>query len=126
MLVALPEGRSAERVRLALTKKVADLPAALRRTLTWDQGKEMAEHAQFTIDSNVQVYFCDLSSPWQRGSSENTNGLLRQYFPKGDDLSRHDQTELDRVADQLNGRPRQTLQWMKPSEAFGQLIAMTA
>ena len=126
MLVRLPQGRTAESVRVALTEHIQRLPAALRRTLTWDQGKEMAEHARFTIDSNVQVYFCDPSSPWQRGTSENTNGLLRQYFPKGDDLGRYDQRDLDRVADELNGRPRQTLKWMKPSEAFDQLIATTA
>ena len=126
LLFPLGTDRTALNTRLKLTEIIQTLPAQMRRTLTWDQGREMAEHAQFTIDSNIQVYFCDLSSPWQRGSSENTNGLLRQYFPKGDDLSHHDQTELDRVADQLNGRPRQTLQWMKPSEAFGQLIAMTA
>ena len=125
MLVQLPD-RTAESVRVALTEHIQRLPEALRRTLTWDQGKEMAEHARFTIDSNVQVYFCDPSSPWQRGTSENTNGLLRQYFPKGDDLARYDQTELDRVADELNGRPRQTLKRMKPSETFDQLIATTA
>ena len=126
MLVQLPQGRNAESVRVALTESIQTLPEALRRTLTWDQGKEMAEHARFTIDNNVQVYFCDPSSPWQRGTSENTNGLLRQYFPKGDDLARHDQHALDQVADELNGRPRQTLKWMKPSEAFDQLIATTA
>ena len=126
MLVQLPQGRNAESVRVALTESIQRLPEALRRTLTWDQGKEMAEHARFTIDSNVRVYFCDPSSPWQRGTSENTNGLLRQYFAKGDDLSHYDQDHLDQVADELNGRPRQTLQWMKPSEAFDQLIATTA
>jgi len=126
MLVRLPQGRTAESVRVALTQSIQRLPEALRRTLTWDQGKEMAEHARFTIDSNVRVYFCDPSSPWQRGTSENTNGLLRQYFPKGDDLARYDQAHLDQVADELNGRPRQTLKWMKPSEAFDQLIATTA
>jgi len=126
MLVELPQGRNAESVRVALTESIQRLPEALRRTLTWDQGKEMAEHARFTIDSNVRVYFCDPSSPWQRGTSENTNGLLRQYFPKGDDLARYDQAHLDQVADELNGRPRQTLNWMKPSEAFDQLIATTA
>lgn len=126
MLVELPQGRNAESVRVALTESIQRLPEALRRTLTWDQGKEMAEHARFTIDSNVRVYFCDPSSPWQRGTSENTNGLLRQYFAKGDDLTHYDQDHLDQVADELNGRPRQTLQWMKPSEAFDQLIATTA
>jgi IS30 family transposase len=126
MLVGLAQGRTAGSVRVALTEQIQQLPAALRRSLTWDQGKEMAEHERFTIDSDVQVYFCDPSSPWQRGTNENTNGLLRQYFPKGDDLSRYSQPELDRVADELNGRPRQTLKWMKPSEAFDQLIATTA
>jgi IS30 family transposase len=126
MLVQLPQGRTAEPVRVALTEQIQRLPDSLRRSLTWDQGKEMAEHARFTIDSGVKVYFCDPSSPWQRGTNENTNGLLRQYFPKGDDLSSYSQDELDQVADQLNGRPRQTLNWMKPSEAFDQLIATIA
>jgi IS30 family transposase len=126
MLVGLPDGRTAGSVRVALGETIQRLPEALRRTLTWDQGKEMAEHARFSIDNNVQVYFCDPSSPWQRGTNENTNGLLRQYFAKGDDLSRYSQAELDRVADELNGRPRQTLRWMKPSEAFDQLVATTA
>ena len=126
MLIRLPTGRSAESVRVALTESIQRLPEALRRTLTWDQGKEMAEHARFSVDSKVEVYFCDPSSPWQRGTSENTNGLLRQYLPKGDDLARYRQAELDSIADQLNGRPRQTLKWLKPSEAFDQLIATTA
>src|SRR5262245_30193471 len=110
MLVQLPV-RTAESLRLALTKRIQLLPDPLRRSLTWDQGKEMAEHARFTVDSNVQVYFCDPSQPWQRGANENTNGLLRQYFPKGDDLARYHQADRDRVADELNGRPRQTLNW---------------
>jgi IS30 family transposase len=125
MLVELPGGRNAESVRDALAETIERLPERLRRSLTWDQGKEMAEHARFTIQSGVEVYFCDPSSPWQRGSNENTNGLLRQYFPKGTDLTVYDQKALDAVADELNGRPRQTLNWMKPSEAFDQLIAMT-
>jgi IS30 family transposase len=125
ILVELPDGRTAESVRDALAANIQRLPERLRRSLTWDQGKEMAKHTEFTIQSGVDVYFCDPSSPWQRGSNENTNGLLRQYFPKGADLSAYDQTALEAVADELNGRPRQTLKWMKPSEAFNQLIAMT-
>ena len=85
----------------------------------------MANHARFSVDSGVAVYFCDPKSPWQRGSNENTNGLLRQYFPKSTDLATHNQHALDAIADELNGRPRQTLSWMKPSEAFDQLVAMT-
>jgi IS30 family transposase len=91
MLLHLPHGRTAEHVREALTKRIQELPEALRRSLTWDRGKEMAEHARFTVDTGVQIYFCDPYSPWQRGSNENTNGLLRQYFPKGSDISVHDQ-----------------------------------
>jgi IS30 family transposase len=122
MLVALPHGRTADAVRTALAERILTLPEQLRRSLTWDRGTEMAEHARFTVDTGVQVYFCDPHSPWQRGSNENTNGLLRQYFPKGTDLSVHDQAHLDAVARQLNGRPRQTLGWMKPSEALDELL----
>ncbi len=125
MLVALPQGQSAEHVRGALAERVLTLPEQLRRSLTWDRGKEMAEHVRFTIDTGVAVYFCDPRSPWQRGSNENTNGLLRQYFPKGTDLSVHDQAHLDAVARELNGRPRQTLGWMKPCEALAEVVAMT-
>jgi IS30 family transposase len=126
MLFSLPTGRHAEQVRERLAAKITELPIQLRRSLTWDQGKEMAEHRQFTIDTGVQVYFCDPHSPWQRGANENTNGLLRQYFPKGTVLSGFSAAELDAVAAELNGRPRQTLGWMKPSEAFAQAVAMIA
>jgi transposase, IS30 family len=122
-LVALPDGSQAEPVRVALTASIRSLPAQLCRSLTWDQGKEMAEHARFTVDSGVQVYFCDPHSPWQRGSNENTNGLLRQYFPKRSDLGGVTQAQLDAVAAQLNGRPRKTLGWMTPAERFAELVA---
>ena len=125
VLLHLPHGRTAEDVRAALTRKITKLPAELRRTLTWDQGKEMAEHARFTMDTNMTVYFCDPHSPWQRGSNENTNGLLRQYFPKTADLSQHSAAHLNAVARELNNRPRQTLDWMKPSEVFSRTVALT-
>ena len=125
MLVGLPAGRSAPAVRDALAARILTLPEQLRRTLTWDRGHEMAEHVRFTIETGVQVYFCDPRSPWQRGSNENTNGLLRQYFPKGSDLSVYDQAQLDVVAAELNDRPRQTLGWMKPSEALARIVALT-
>ena len=116
MLFTLPNGFTAERVSESLAKTVMRLPASLRRSLTWDQGPEMAGHVRFTIDTGLAVYFCDPRSPWQRGSNENTNGLLRQYFPKGRSLAGVTQDELDRVADQLNGRPRQTLGWRSPAQ----------
>jgi transposase, IS30 family len=125
MLFALPNGHSAEVVRVALAKKIRALPTELRRSLTWDQGKEMAEHLRFTIDTGVQIYFCDPKSPWQRGSNENTNGLLRQYLPKTTDLSIVTQTQLNAIARSLNRRPRQTLGWMSPSEKFTEAVAMT-
>jgi transposase, IS30 family len=123
VLLHLPHGRTAEDFRAALTRQVSKLPAELRRTLTWDQGKEMAEHVRFSTDTNMVVYFCDPHSPWQRGSNENTNGLLRQYFPSKDDLSLHSAAHLNAVARELNNRPRQTLNWMKPSEVFGRTVA---
>jgi IS30 family transposase len=122
MLVRLPEGHTADHVRRQLTKKIVKLPAELRRSLTWDQGHELSQHVRFTIDTGVQVYFCDPKSPWQRGSNENTNGLLRQYFPKGSDLSVHSQARLNAVARELNERPRQTLGWRPPSEKMVQLL----
>jgi len=126
LLLHLPHGRGAEQVREAMTAKITTLPAALRRSITWDQGPEMAQHARFSVDTGIPVYFCDPHSPWQRGSNENTNGLLRQYFPKGTDLSVHDQAALDAAADSLNGRPRETLGWMTPSEKLAELLALTA
>jgi IS30 family transposase len=125
MLLHLPNGRTADQVRVALQHQIASLPEHLRRSLTWDQGKEMAEHLTFAVESGVQVYFCDPHSPWQRGSSENTNGLLRQYFPKGADLAVYDERHLEAVAEQLNGRPRQTLGWMKPCEVLARVVATT-
>jgi IS30 family transposase len=123
MLVKIPYDRCAERVGALLARKMETLPEFLRHSLTWDQGKEMARHAEFTVRTGLPVYFCDPHSPWQRGSNENTNGLLRQYFPKGTDLSLHTQEELDRVAAELNGRPRETLNWRKPIEVLEKLIA---
>jgi transposase, IS30 family len=126
MLCRLDGSRLAEHVKEALAKKILELPEHLRRSLTWDRGKEMGEHVRFTLDTGVQVYFCDPRSPWQRATNENSNGLLRQYFPKGTDLAGHTQKHLDRIATELNGRPRQTLDWRTPSEAFARVVAMTA
>jgi IS30 family transposase len=126
MLFALPKRRSAEEVRVAMTKTVQTLPTSLRRTLTWDQGREMAEHQRFSIDTGVQVYFCDPHSPWQRGSNENTNGLLRQYFPKGISLRRFTEDDLMAAADSLNERPRETLGWKTPAEVLSEFVAPTA
>ena len=115
-------GHGAEAVRDAITHTIITLPEELRRSLTWDQGAEMAQHAGLTIDAGVQVYFCDPHSPWQRGTNENTNGLLRQYFPKGTDLSVHSADEIAAVAATLNARPRKTLAWRTPAEAFDKLL----
>ena len=123
MLVRLPHDRAAHTVRKAITRKITHLPQALKRSLTWDQGCEMAEHIRFTVATGVPVYFCDPRSPWQRGTNENTNGLLRQYLPKGTDLSTVSNYQLNRIALELNTRPRQTLGWMTPAQKFAQLVA---
>lgn len=102
---------------------MSELPERLRQSLTWDQGAEMAQHARLRVDSGLQIYFCDPQSPWQRGSNENTNGLLRQYFPKGTDLSQHSAGELDAVAHAMNARPRKTLGWKTPAEMLDQFLA---
>jgi IS30 family transposase len=115
-------GHGAEAVREAVTRTITTLPEQLRRSLTWDQGAEMSQHAQLLIDTGVQVYFCDPHSPWQRGTNENTNGLLRQYFPKGTDLSVHSADALAAVAATLNARPRKTLVWRSPAEALDELL----
>jgi IS30 family transposase len=122
LLLHLPQDRSAEAVRDTMAAKILTLPAALRRSITWDQGKEMTQHAQFTIETGVPIYFCEPHSPWQRGSNENTNGLLRQYFPKGISLRRFTAADLDAAADSLNGRPRETLGWDTPAERLNQLL----
>ena len=115
----------AETVSAALRQHVLTLPEHLRRSLTWDQGKEMGRHVQFTIDTGVQVYFCDPKSPWPRGSNENTNGLVRQYLPKRTDLKPYGQAELDAIALELNTRSRKTLEFVTPSEKFAEAVALT-
>ncbi|MDN3519815.1 IS30 family transposase [Aquisalimonas lutea] len=117
-------GRGAKAVRNAIATKIVALPGQLRKSLTWDQGAELAQHAQLRIDAGVAIYFCDPRSPWQRGSNENTNGLLRQYFPKGTDISRYSEQELDAVAATLNCRPRKTLGWRTPAEALDELLSL--
>lgn len=125
MLLHLPDGHSADHVNAAMAAKIQELPDFLARSITWDQGAEMKRHAQFTVDTGVQIYFCDPRSPWQRGSNENTNGLLRQYFPKGTDLSVHTAEHLDFVAAELNERPRKTLDWHTPAERLDEVLVAT-
>ena len=116
-------GHGAEAVRDAITTSITTLPEQLRQSLTWDQGSEMSQHARLRIATGLQIYFCDPHSPWQRGTNENTNGLLRQYFPRGTDLARHGAEDLAAVAAALNGRPRKTLGWRTPVEVLDEHLA---
>jgi IS30 family transposase len=125
VIIVKVANKKSDVVVAALIKAVRKLPAALRRSLTWDRGVELAGHAKFTVATDVQVYFCDPSSPWQRGSNENTNGLLRQYYPKGEDLSGVSQYQLDVVARKLNTRPRETLNWKTPAHILGASVSTT-
>ena len=126
LLFPLGDDHTAENTRRRLTAAIQTLPAQMIRSITWDQGKEMAQHARFSIDTGIQVWFCDPHSPWQRGTNENTNGLLRQYFPKGTDLSQITQATCDAVAAQMNNRPRKVLAFKTPLESFAELLALTA
>jgi IS30 family transposase len=123
LLLHLPYGKDAAAVAEEMIRTIGRLPAELRRSLTWDQGTEMAQHAAITLATDLDIFFCDPHSPWQRGSNENTNGLLRQYFPKGTDLSAHSPERLAEVAAQLNGRPRKTLGWDTPAERLNLLLS---
>jgi IS30 family transposase len=123
MLLHLPDQHGALEVQDAMVQAMSRLPKVLKKTLTWDQGLEMANHTQISLATGLEIYFCDPHSPWQRGSNENTNGLLRQYFPKGTDLSGYHRDYLDFVANQLNDRPRKTLGWKTPKEALNDLLS---
>jgi IS30 family transposase len=125
LLLHLPDGYAAVNVEKAMRNAIKKLPDELARSITWDQGSEMASHVDFTVATGIPVYFCDPHSPWQRGSNENTNGLLRQYMPKSTDLSKHSAADLARFQRSLNGRPRKTLEYMTPSEKFAELVALT-
>ena len=124
MLVHLPDGHAAEAVRDGLITTISTLPVHLRGSLTWDQGAEMAGHKQFSMATNMAVYFCDPASPWQRGSNENANGLIREYLPKGSDLTAVTQGQLNAIANALNDRPRRILGYQTPGEVFAQLLAL--
>lgn len=126
LLLHLPQGGTADAVNAAMAKAIGRLPNELARSVTWDQGKEMSRHKDFTMATGIQVYFCDPHSPWQRGSNENTNGLLRQFMPKGSDLNTLSAADLREIERKMNGRPRKTLGWLKPCEKLSQLIATTA
>ena len=125
VMLAKVAGKDTQTVVNALIQQAKKLPKELYKSLTWDRGKELTDHRRFTMATNIDVYFCDPQSPWQRGSNENTNGLLRQYFPKGTDLSVHSQAHLNKVAGQLNERPRETLQFETPAERFNACVAST-
>jgi len=125
LLLHLAEGATAGNVNQKMAEAISTLPAKLARSVTWDQGKEMARHRDFTVATGIPIFFCDPHSPWQRGSNENTNGLLRQFMPKGTDLRPLTRADLDEIERKINGRPRQTLDWLKPCEKLNELIAVT-
>lgn len=125
LLLHLPDNHGAVAVEEAMTKAIRKLPIELARSITWDQGSELARHKEFTIATGIPVYFCDPHSPWQRGSNENTNGLLRQYLPKGEDLSKYSAKDLQKIQRSLNGRPRKALGYMMPVEKLGELVALS-